>query len=363
MRESLGRSGGGGGGGGTGMLQTVGRAFRAGLGGAQDPVSVSSSKSSTTTPTRFTYGSTSAENLSLSSSSTSSFNIFTLATSSFLFSPFSTPSYCDYFEWVSEDDFRQEDAPVSRKRTPPPKRKRRGVCISSSAEEVPSNLKGNEKSILRKSRSQLEASSLLKRVTEKEAPISRKRTPPKRKRKGLRISSSTEEVPLNLNGNDKSMFSRKRRSQLEVSSPLRRVTTRRRLILKSLLDKKRAKSKQGTLLKQRWMSSPPPDEPDEGVTAVTAHEPSSLREQSLKRILKNVFGSLDTEGSEPATVPSEIGQEVGPKVGATNKILEIKDLNAEVQAHEVIEVMSGNEEMPQVTGRTNAQVFKSPEVP
>lgn len=123
------------------------------------------------------------------------------------------------------------------------------------------------------------------------------------------------------------------------------------------------KSKQGTLLKQRWMSSPPPPEPDEGVTAVMAHEPSSLREQSLKRILKNVFGSLDTEGSEPATVPSEIGQEVGPKVGATNKILESKDLNAEVQAHEVIEVMSGNEEMPQLIGRTNAQVFKSPEGP
>lgn len=110
MRRSFGRSGGGGGGG--GMLRTVGRAFRAGLGEAQDPFSASSSTSSTTTPTRSTYRSTSAKNLSVSSSSssTSSFNLPISATSTLPAWPpcsssaSSTSSHCDDFEWVSAEE-------------------------------------------------------------------------------------------------------------------------------------------------------------------------------------------------------------------------------------------------------------------
>ncbi|KAA8539782.1 hypothetical protein F0562_026474 [Nyssa sinensis] len=120
MRRSFGiggnqRMGGGGGGGGReGMLRTVHRVVRAGVGGAaQEPFSHSTA-STAATSTRPTYKPTTSSTLSLSSSNTSSpFSSFNLPISATSTGPTwpscSSPTYSDEFEWecvdvISEDE-------------------------------------------------------------------------------------------------------------------------------------------------------------------------------------------------------------------------------------------------------------------
>ncbi|KAF5959827.1 hypothetical protein HYC85_001036 [Camellia sinensis] len=110
MRRSFGANGGMGGGG--GMLRTVQRAVRAGVGGsAQEPFSHSTATNSSTT-TRSTYKPTTSNLLSLSSSTSSSFHhpvssISNLPT--WLGSSSPTPTtFSDEFEWECVDGIEDE---------------------------------------------------------------------------------------------------------------------------------------------------------------------------------------------------------------------------------------------------------------